>query len=52
MRQDDLAERCNVSEPYISLIENDKRLPTLKLLRWIAKVLRVKVSTLMLNAGE
>jgi len=43
----ELAERCEVSRSYITLIENGKRLPGDKLLPKLAVALNVKVEVIL-----
>ena len=49
LKQSDLAERIKVSANYISLIENDKREPSLSLLKELASVLDIPVGLLFLE---
>ena len=49
LKQSDLAERVKVSTNYISLLENDKREPSLSFLRELASVLDIPVSLLFLE---
>jgi len=46
LRQKELAERLGVSQNYLSLLENNKREPSPRLLRRLADVLDVPVSLL------
>ena len=50
LKQSDLAERIKVSANYISLIENDKREPSLSLLKELASVLDIPVGLLFLES--
>lgn len=47
LTQKDLAKQTNLSSNYISQIEKDKKLPSLKTLFKIAKALRVKPEKLV-----
>ncbi|MCP4372659.1 MAG: helix-turn-helix transcriptional regulator [Deltaproteobacteria bacterium] len=47
LTQKDLAKRINLSSNYISQIEKDKKLPSLKTLFKIAKALKVKPGKLV-----
>lgn len=49
LKQSDLAERVKVSTNYISLIENDKREPSLTFLRELARILDIPVGLLFLE---
>src|SRR5690349_8943713 len=49
LKQSDLAKKVKVSTNYISLIENDKREPSLSFLRELASVLDIPVSLLFLE---
>lgn len=49
LKQSDLAERAKVSTNYISLIENDKREPSLSFLKELASNLDIPVSLLFLE---
>ncbi len=46
LRQEDLAEKVQLSAKYIQFIETGHRVPSLKTLYKIANVLKVKVSEL------
>ncbi|MBE0649654.1 MAG: helix-turn-helix transcriptional regulator [Bacteroidales bacterium] len=41
IRQVDFAEKCGISQTYLSQIENDERNPTLDVLERISKVLEI-----------
>jgi len=41
------AKKCGVSRSYITLIENDKRLPSTKVLAKIAQVLNLKTNIVL-----
>jgi len=47
IEQGKLAKLCNVSQTHLSLIENDKKEPSFKLVRAIEKNLDVPLSVLM-----
>src|SRR3989304_10570402 len=49
LKQSDLAERIKVSTNYISLIENNKREPSLSFLKVLASNLDIPVSLLFLE---
>lgn len=49
LKQSDLAERVKVSTNYISLIENNKREPSLSFLKELASNLDIPVSMLFLE---
>ena len=49
LKQVELSERLEVSKNYISLIENDKREPSLSFLKELAKVLDVPVGMFFLE---
>lgn len=49
LKQSDLAENLKVSTNYISLVENDKREPSLSLLKELASNLDVPVGMLFLD---
>ena len=49
LKQAELSERLEVSKNYISLIENDKREPSLSFLKDLAKVLDIPVGMLFLD---
>ena len=49
LKQSDLAERIKVSTNYISLIENDKREPSLSFLKELASNLDIPVGLLFLE---
>ncbi|MCB0358594.1 MAG: helix-turn-helix transcriptional regulator [Bdellovibrionales bacterium] len=50
LSQKDLAELLGVTSNYISLLENDKREPSVALLREISKYLRVPFGLLVLDS--
>ncbi len=47
MSQDDLAKKLDVSKNYISLIENDKKDPSINFLKNIAKLLNIPLVLLI-----
>ena len=47
----DLAERTNVSNPYLSQIERGMHEPSVRVLRSIARALNVSAETLLAQAG-
>ena len=49
LKQSNLADQLKVSKNYISLIENDKREPSLSFLNDLAKVLNIPVGLLFLD---
>ena len=49
LRQSDLAERLEVSPNYVSLVENDKRDPSLSFLRSLSDELGVPLGVLFLE---
>ena len=49
LKQAELAERLKVSTNYISLIENDKREPSLSFLKELAKILDIPIGILFLE---
>lgn len=49
IKQSDLAERLKVSTNYISLVENDKRDPSLSLLKELANTFDIPVGLLFLE---
>ncbi len=49
IKQKDLAEKLGISPNYLSLIENDRREPSLSFIRAISKELGVPVSFLFLD---
>ena len=49
LKQSDLAEKLEVTTNYLSLIENDKREPSLSFLRQLSKELDVPLSLLFLD---
>ena len=49
LKQAELSEHLDVSKNYISLIENDKREPSLSFLKELAKVLDVPVGMFFLE---
>jgi transcriptional regulator with XRE-family HTH domain len=51
LRQADLAERLGVSSNYISLVENDRRDPSLSFLRDLSDELGVPLGVLFLNTA-
>ncbi|MCG2719878.1 MAG: helix-turn-helix transcriptional regulator [Nanoarchaeota archaeon] len=47
MSQDDLAKKLDVSKNYISLVENDKKDPSINFLKNIAKLLNIPLVLLI-----
>lgn len=47
LSQQDLAKKCGVSQQYISFIENDKKLPSLKIAKRLAEILGVTLDRLI-----
>ena len=43
-----MAKKLNISQSFLSEIENEKKKPTLELLNKYSKVLKIKVSTIIL----
>lgn len=52
LNQKELARRASVSVNYLSLIENDRRIPSNKLLERLATELNTSTSQLLLQASE
>lgn len=50
LSQEQLAELCDMDQTYLSQIERNKRQPSLKTLRKIAKALGLKLSDLVQDA--
>jgi transcriptional regulator with XRE-family HTH domain len=50
LSQEQLAERCDMDQTYLSQIERNKRQPSLKVLRKIASALSIPLSDLFLDA--
>lgn len=46
----EMAEKLNISQSFLSEVENCKKNPTLELLNQYSKVLNIKVSTIILLA--
>lgn len=46
IRQDDLANRCHVSATYLSQVENDRKIPSIKLLTKISNELGIPIPVL------
>lgn len=44
----EMAKKLNISQSFLSEIENEKKKPTLELLNKYSKVLKIKVSTIIL----
>ena len=44
----DMAKKLNISQSFLSEIENNKKNPTLDLLNQYSKILNIKVSTIVL----
>ncbi|MHC6180326.1 helix-turn-helix domain-containing protein [Clostridium sp. JNZ X4-2] len=49
LSQEDLAHKCNIDRTYISMIERQKRNPTLNIIFRICKSLDIKASDFILN---
>ncbi|MCI1968952.1 helix-turn-helix domain-containing protein [Clostridium luticellarii] len=49
LSQEDLARKCNIDRTYISMIECQKRNPTLNIIFKICKSLDIKTSDFILN---
>ncbi|CAB1247866.1 helix-turn-helix domain-containing protein [Clostridium sp. MT-14] len=49
LSQEDLAHKCNIDRTYISMIECQKRNPTLNIIFKICKSLDIKASDFILN---
>ena len=47
IKQKELAKMVGVSTNYMSLIENNRRIPSLRLLEKIAHVLKIELSSLL-----
>lgn len=47
MSQDELAKKLNVSKNYISLVENDKKDPSINFLRNVSKILNIPLVLLL-----
>lgn len=52
IKQKDLAERLSISANYLSLLEHDKREPSISLIERLAKELDVSIGYIFLNAYE
>jgi transcriptional regulator with XRE-family HTH domain len=52
IKQKDLADRLDVSPNYLSLVENDKREPSISFLRNLAGELAIPLGLLFLNADS
>lgn len=52
LKQKDLADRISVSKNYLSLIENNKREPSLKFLKSLSRELNVPVGFFLLETLE
>ncbi|MBC8233970.1 helix-turn-helix transcriptional regulator [bacterium] len=52
LKQKELAEKIGISPNYLSLIENDKREPSISLIEKIAEVLNIPASYIMWHALE
>lgn len=46
LKQNDFAERCKISQAYLSKIENNQKEPTLSILKLIAENLRIPLPVL------
>ena len=51
-KSSELAEKLNISQSYLSEVENNKKKPTLDLLERYGEVFNIKVSTLMFFSEE
>jgi transcriptional regulator with XRE-family HTH domain len=49
LKQEDLADKLDITASYLSLIENGKREPSLKLRKKISKHLKIPLSLLVLT---
>lgn len=49
IKQSELAERLNVSTNYISLVENDKREPSLSLIKELANIFDIPVGLIFFD---
>ena len=47
LKQIEFAKKCNLSQSYLSLIEKEKKEPTLSMLKQIAAVLEIPVPVLV-----
>ena len=52
IRQKDLADRLDVSPNYLSLVENDKRDPSISFLRNMASEMAIPLGLLFLNVDS
>lgn len=52
IKQKDLAKKLQISSNYLSLVENDKREPSISLIERIAKALDVPISYIFWHACE
>lgn len=52
LSQERLAEMCDMDQTYLSQIERNRRQPSIKVLRKIAKALDLKLSDIFLDAEE
>lgn len=50
LSQEQLAERCDMDQTYLSQIERNRRHPSIKVLRKIAAALDLKLSDIFLDA--
>lgn len=51
LKQKELAHELGVSANYLSLVENDKREPSISFLKDLAKTINVPVGVLLLDVG-
>lgn len=51
LKQKELAHELGVSANYLSLIENDKREPSISFLKDLAKTINVPIGVLLLDMG-
>jgi len=52
IKQKDLADRLDVSPNYLSLVENDKREPSISFLRNLANEMAIPLGLLLLNVDN
>jgi len=52
LKQKDLAERLGVSPNYLSMVENDKREPSMSLLKDLSRELHIPLGLLFLDVEE
>lgn len=51
LKQKDLAHQLGISTNYLSLVENDRREPSLSFLQNLAKTINVPIGVLLLDLG-